>query len=107
MSASKLASGDKFTILKQKFEELRLLTCYAAKDSVVQLDGYQLNIIQLQGHGILFNDDVFLAVPATEEIRVIKGEKRSVKHIRFLNISNFARIIAEYKNALTFIVVDI
>ena len=49
------------------------MTCYASKDSLVQLDGFQLNIIQVQGQGVLFQEDVLLAVPATEEHTKGKG----------------------------------
>jgi hypothetical protein len=48
-------------------------------------------------------DEVFLAVPASDDNR--KGTM--IKNIRYLNISAWARQMADYKNALTLVFLDV
>ena len=52
-------------------------------------------------------DDVFLAVPASEEQLMIKGEMRGVKRIRYFNVTNFARRMAEFPNTFNVILLDV
>lgn len=77
-----------------------------------QYDGYQLNLLQIQGHGVFFLDDVYIGLPGElkEETVVNKrGIKETVqtREVKYLNLSNFAREIAQHKNCLTLIVLDV
>ena len=53
----------------------------------------------------MFAEDVFMAIPSYSERR--PGQNKPVKIIRYLNMSKYARLIAEHLNTLTFIILDV
>lgn len=72
-----------------------------------QVGGYQLNIFQISGQGIILDDEVLLAIPSGEEYRVVKGgQKKLLKKLRYWNVSNFARTMAGYPNTINIIILD-
>lgn len=61
-------------------------------------NGYQLNIVQVIGHGCVHQGDSFLIVPP--------GKKEDSKETVMVNISNYARKLAAFKRCISIILFD-
>ena len=91
----------------KKLRALRDLNSYTLRDIMKQVGGYQFNIFQVSGQGIILDDEVFLAIPSGEEYRVVKGgQKKLLKTLRYWNVTNFARTMAGYPNTINLIILD-
>jgi hypothetical protein len=55
---------DYYQLLMKKLRALRDLNSYTLRDIMKQVGGYQFNIFQISGQGIILDDEVFLAIPS-------------------------------------------
>ena len=69
--------------------------------------GFQFNILHISGRGLIFNDEMYLVVPATHESKKMKGEFKIYKNMKYWNVTKFAKEMASYKDTITFIIFDV
>ena len=62
------------------------------------INPYQVNIIQIQGHGVMYQKDTLVVVPTL-------GDDGTV-HAKFININNIAQQFAEEPNSFNIFLVE-
>jgi hypothetical protein len=62
------------------------------------INPYQVNIIQIQGHGVMYQKDTLVVVPNY-------GDDGTV-HAKFININNIAQQFAEEPNTFNIFLVE-
>ena len=73
---------------------------YNEDPSSANNNGYQLNFVQLIGHGCLHQGDSFLVVPPG------KKDESAPRETQLINISNYARKLSVFKRTISVILFD-